>query len=172
MLALAVTYTLYVSGQAVVDAKGAAEAIGPVAGQLTYTLFATGLLAASFLGLTIVPLATAYVFTEFFGFERTLNASFVKGKVFYTFFILQIALGLVVALFPQINLFGLTLYADYLNGAMLPVIFYFLIKFSESKELMGERYISRGFSRWFLRIAAVVIAIAVVATTAGRIFIK
>lgn len=170
MIAVAVTYTIFVHGIRIEDAKQAALAIGPLAGHLAQSLFATGLLAASFLGLTIVPLATAYVFTEFFGYERTLNASFLKGRVFYTFFILQIALGLFVALFPKINLFGLTLYADYLNGAMLPVIFYFLIRFSEDKLIMGEKYISKGFSSWFLKISAVVITIAVFITFFGRLF--
>ena len=101
----------------------------------------------------------------------TLNASFGKGRGFYTFFILQIALGLAIALFPKINLFGLTLYADYLNGALIPVIFYFLIRFSEDKAIMGE-YTTKGFSSWFLKISAVVISCAIVATTFGRIFIK
>jgi Mn2+/Fe2+ NRAMP family transporter len=172
MIAVAVTYTLFAHNIVVTDAFSAARAIEPLAGALSSMLFATGLLAASFLGLTIVPLATAYVFTEFFGYERTLNASFGKGRVFYTFFISQIALGLVIALFPNINLFGLTLYADYLNGAMLPVIFYFLIKFSGDKAIMGEKYISKGFSMWFLKIFAVVISIAVVATFFGKLFIK
>lgn len=117
-----------------------------------------------------MPLATAYVFTELFGFERTLNASFIKGKVFYTFFILQIVVGLIVALFPKVNLFGVTLYADYLNGAMLPVIFYFLIRFSEDKEIMGEKYISKGFSKWFLWGSAIFITFAVITTFAGGIF--
>jgi Mn2+/Fe2+ NRAMP family transporter len=172
MIAIAVTYTLFINHTAVTDAAQAALAIGPVAGNFASGLFATGLLAASFLGLTIVPLATAYVFTEFFGYERTLNASFLKGKVFYSFFIIQILLGLVVALFPKINLFGLTLYADYLNGAMLPIIFFFLIRFSEDKEIMGEKYISKGFSSWFLKISAVFITLAVIATLFGKFFIK
>lgn len=172
MIAVAVTYTLFAHRIVVSDGFSAALAIKPLAGALSSTLFATGLLAASFLGLTIVPLATAYVFTEFFGYERTLNASFLKGRVFYTFFIIQIALGLSVALFPKINLFGLTLYADYLNGAMLPVIFYFLIKFSEDKLIMGEKYISKGFASWFLKISAVVITFAVIVSFVGKFIIK
>lgn len=172
MIAIAVTYTLFVNHKVVTDAASAALAVGPLAGNLTAGLFATGLLAASFLGLTIVPLATAYVFTELFGYERTLNASFLKGRVFYAFFIVQIFIGLIVALFPKINLFGLTLYADYLNGAMLPVVFYFLIRFSEDKLIMGERYITKGFSKWFLRLSAVCITFAVLATFFGRLLIQ
>lgn len=172
MIAIAVTYTLFAHHITVSDAQTAALAIKPLAGNLAYGLFAVGLLAASFLGLTVVPLATAYVFTEFFGYERTLDASFLKGRVFYAFFILQIVLGLFVALFPRINLFGLTLYADYLNGAMLPVIFYFLIKFSEDKEIMGEKYVSKGFSSWFLKAAAIFITFAVCVTFFGRFIFK
>lgn len=169
MIAAAVTYTLFVHGIGVNDAQEAALAIKPVAGALSSSLFAIGLLAASFLGLTVVPLATSYVFTEFFGYERTLNANFLKGKVFYLFFILQIALGLGVSLFPKINLFRLTIYADFFNGAMLPIIFYFLIRFSEDEQIMGKKYVSRGFSRWFLRLSALAITLAVMVSIFGKI---
>ncbi len=172
MMAIAVTYTLFANHTIISDAQTAALAIRPLAGNFSYILFAVGLLAASLLGLIIVPLATAYVFTELFGYERTLNASFGKGRVFYTFFILQIVLGLVVSLFPQINLFGLTIYANYLNGAILPVVFYFLIRFSENPEIMGETYISKGFPKWFLRGSAFFIAFAVIITFVGQFFIK
>ncbi|MCX6797232.1 MAG: divalent metal cation transporter [Candidatus Doudnabacteria bacterium] len=168
MIAVAVTYTLFVHGIKVVDGFSATVAIRPLAGNLAYMLFATGLFAASFLGLTIVPLATAYGFTEFFGYERTLNASFMKGKTFYIFFIIQILLGLVISLFPRVNLFKLTLYADFFNGAMLPVIFYFLIRFSEDAEIMGQAYVSKGFSKWFIRAASIVIGLAVAASFFGR----
>jgi Mn2+/Fe2+ NRAMP family transporter len=167
MIAIAVTYTLFVNNIHVTDGLSAAAAIKPLAGNLAYGLFAAGLLAASFLGLTIVPLATAYVFTEFFGYERTLNANFLKGKVFYGFFVVQILIGLIAALFPKVNLFGLTLYADFLNGAMLPVIFYFLIKFSENSEIMGK-YVSKGFSKFFLRASTAVIFVAVVVSFIGK----
>lgn len=171
MIAIAVTYTLFVNHIRVEDGFSAALAIKPLAGALSFGLFAAGLMAASFLGLAIVPLATAYVFTELFGYERSLNATFRKGRAFYAFFILQIVLGLAISLFPKVNLFRITLWANYLNGALLPVIFYFLIRFSEDISLMGERYISRGFSRWFLRASAAAITLAVIVSFAGG-FVK
>jgi Mn2+/Fe2+ NRAMP family transporter len=171
LIAIAVTYTLFRYGVQVTDGFSAANAIRPLAGNLAYLLFAVGLLAASFLGLTIVPLATAYVFTELFGFERTLDAGFEKGKVFYSIFIIQIVLGLLVALIPSINLFKITIYADFLNGAMLPFIFYFLIRFSEDITIMGE-YVVKGFQKVFIRAAVVVITIAVSASIIGKIIGK
>jgi hypothetical protein len=47
------------------------------------------------------------------------------------------------------------------------VIFYFLIRFSEDKAIMGE-FVSKGFAKWFLRVIAVVILIAVLSTFVGK----
>jgi len=168
MMAVAITYTLFVHGIKVTDGYTAALAIKPFVGEVAFLFFAIGLFGASILGLTIVPLATAYVFSEIFGYEGSLDASFSKGKLFYGFFIIQILIGLILALFPQTSLFKLTLYVDFLNGAMLPVIFYFLVKFSEDKEIMGK-YVISGFYRSLVRGSAVVISILVILTFFGKI---
>ncbi len=169
MMAIAVTYTLFNNNIKVLDGYSAALAMTPLAGKLSTLLFSLGLLGASILGLTIVPLATAYVFSEMFGFEGSLDADFKKGRLFYGFFIIQIALALIVALFPQTSLFKLTLYADFLNGAMLPIIFYFLIKFSGNQEIMGKFRVT-GLSRLVIITAAFVITCAVLITFIGKIF--
>ncbi|KKP59185.1 MAG: hypothetical protein UR54_C0031G0004 [Candidatus Roizmanbacteria bacterium GW2011_GWA2_34_18] len=169
MMAIAVTYTLFANHIKVADGYSAALSMTPIAGHLATVLFSVGLFSASILGLTIVPLATAYVFSEMFGFEGSLDADFKKGRLFYMFFIVQIVVALIITLFPQTSLFGLTLYADFLNAALLPIIFYFLISFSESTEIMGK-YASHGLASWFLRLSAIVITIAVVVTFAGKIF--
>ena len=169
MMAVAVTYTLFINNIRVTDGYSAALAMTPLAGKLSTLLFSFGLLGASILGLTIVPLATAYVFSEMFGFEGSLDADFRKGRLFYSFFIVQIVLALLITLFPQTSLFGLTLYVDFLNGAMLPIIFYFLIKFSGDEELMGK-YRVRGTSRVVIITAAIVITFAVLVTFIGKVF--
>ncbi len=168
MMALAVTYTLFVHNIKVDDGLKAALAIKPFAGDLAYIFFSLGLFGASILGLVIVPLATAYVFAEIFGYQGSLDLSFTKGKYFYGFFIIQLLIGLIAALFPQTSLFKLTLYVDFLNGAMLPIIFYFLLKFSEDKEIMGK-YVVSGASKIFVRGAAILITIAVVISFIGKL---
>ncbi len=168
MIAVAVSNTLFKSGVVVISGQQAAEALRPLAGNLASALFASGLFGASLLGLTIVPLATAYVFSELFGYEGSLDTNFKKGKLFYVFFSMQILIAMVIALFPSVSLFALTLYVDYLNGAILPLLFFFLIKFSEDKELMGK-YILKGFPRLFLRGSALVVTIAVLISFVGKI---
>lgn len=167
MIAVAVAQTLFARGIRVDDAADAARSLEPLAGQMASILFASGLFGASLLGLMVVPLATAYVFAEFFGYEGSLDADYKKGRLFYIFFAVQIILGLVATLLPQVNLFVLTLYVDFLNGAMLPVIFFFLIRFSEDPAIMGAHVLS-GFTSWFLRIAAVLITIAVLVSMYGK----
>lgn len=169
MIALSVTFTLFVNRIVVTDASSAALAMAPFAGAFASKLFAAGLLGASLFGLTIVPLATSYVFTELFGYERTLNSNFKTGRPFYIFFILQLFIGLSAALVPAINLFKLTLYADYLNGAMLPIIFYFLIRFSEDTAVMGPHVPGR-FVRIFVRFSLVAITLVVAVTMVGKLF--
>jgi len=169
MMAVAVTYTLFVHGIKVDDGFKAALAIKPFAGELAFVFFAFGLFGASLLGLTIVPLATAYVFSEIFGYQGSLDSSFTKGKLFYIFFILQILIGLLIALFPQTSLFKLTLYVDFLNGAMLPIIFYFLIKFSEDPKIMGK-HTSSGLTKILVRGAAIIISVMVIISFIGKIF--
>lgn len=169
MMAIAVTYTLFINQIKVGDGYSAALAMTPFAGQMSTLLFSFGLLGASILGLTIVPLATAYVFSEMFGFEGSLDADFKKGRLFYVFFIIQLVFALIIALFPQTSLFKLTLYADFLNGAMLPIIFFFLVKFSGDSEIMGK-YQVRGLSRIIIITASVLITLAVVVTFVGKIF--
>ncbi|HLD77036.1 MAG TPA: Nramp family divalent metal transporter [Rickettsiales bacterium] len=168
MIALAVTFTLFKYGIKADSAYTAALAIKPIASNFTAILFAVGLFGASLLGLVIVPMATSYVFGEMFGFGRSLNHSLGQGVGFYSFFIIQMVLGLIVVLFPSINLFELTLYADYLNGMMLPIIFYFLLKFSTDKELMGK-YVTAGISKALLTFAMIAIFISIIVTLGGKL---
>ncbi len=169
MIAVAVSETLFQHNIIASDGYVAALALRPLAGDLAQGLFAIGLFGASILGLTIVPLATAYVFSELFGYEGSLDIDFKKGRVFYLFFTIQIILAVLIALVPQIGLFKLTLYVDYLNGAMLPLIFYFLIIFSENVGMMGE-YASKGFAKYFLRTFAILVSIMVLVSFIGKIF--
>ncbi|MCS6956692.1 MAG: divalent metal cation transporter [Patescibacteria group bacterium] len=168
MMAAAVTYTLFVNGIREVDGFNAGLAMKPFVGNLAPFLFGVGLFGASILGLSIVPLATAYVFSEMFGYEGSLNADFKKGRLFYSFFIIQIVIAVLIALIPKVNLFDLTFYVDYLNGAMLPIIFYFLIKFSEDEEVMGQ-YRYRGWRSIMVKMSAILIGIGVIAIFLGKL---
>lgn len=135
---VAVAATVFAHNIQIQGAAEAALAIKPFAGDLAGVMFGAGLIIAGFIGAAIVPLATAYAFSEFFGYEGSLDVSFSKSRLFYGFFIVQVLLGVAAISFPNFALFKFTLYADFVNGLFLPVIFFFLYKFANDREIMGK----------------------------------
>lgn len=166
---VAVIATIYVHNLSIESATDAAVAIRPFAGQLASILFGIGLLIAGFLGCAIVPLATAYAFSEFFGYEGSLDVDVKRSRLFYGFFVFQILLGMAIILLPSVSLFKITLYADFFNGIMLPVIFFFLYKIANNEELMGK-YKNKRFHNILLISSAVIISFAALIGAFGKIF--
>lgn len=166
---VAVAATIFVHGQTIKSATDAAVAIKPFAGDLAGTLFGMGLLIAGFIGAAIVPLATAYAFSEFFGFEGSLDINYTKSKLFYGFFMFQVILGMIAVMLPQISLFKITLYADFLNGIFLPIIFYFLYQFANDEELMGK-YKNTKVKNFLLITSGLVITAAALVGGFGELF--
>jgi NRAMP (natural resistance-associated macrophage protein)-like metal ion transporter len=166
---VAVIATVYVNGQQITGAADAAVAIKPFAGEMAGALFGVGLLIAGFLGCAIVPLATAYAFSEFFGYEGSLDVDFKRSRLFYGFFLVQILLGLIIILLPNVSLFSITLVADFMNGVMLPVIFYFLYRLTNNVELLGK-YTNNRLQNVLLIGSGIVISFGVIIGFIGKIF--
>lgn len=166
---IAVAATIFANGIPVETASDAARAMQPLAGTFASSLFGFGLLIAGFLGCAIVPLATAYAFSEFFGYQGTLNDGFKQSKLFYGFFIIQIVLGTIIIFIPSISLFNITLIADFFNGMMLPVIFFFLYKIANNEELMGQ-YKNTKLKNILLICSGIVICIGTALGGFGKLF--
>ena len=77
---IACASTLYKNGIHILTAKDAALALGPLAGKYAQLLFAIGLLNASLFAAAILPLSTAYLVCEAFGWESSLAEMFQKQK--------------------------------------------------------------------------------------------
>lgn len=166
---VAVIATIFKFNLNIESAADAAIAIKPFAGPLASILFGFGLLIAGFLGCAIVPLATAYAFSEMFGYEGSLDTDLKKSKFFYGFFLFQIVLGTIVILSPNVSLFKITLIADFLNGIMLPVLFFFLYRLSNNGELMGS-YKNNKFQNILLVSSGIIITIAASLGGIGKLF--
>ncbi len=164
---VAVVATVFKNNIPIQGAADAALALRPFAGQLATIFFGVGLLIAGFLGCAIVPLATAYAYSEIFGYEGSLDTDFKKSRLFYTFFLVQIILGTIVVFLPQISLFKITLYADFFNGLMLPIIFYFLYQFANNEQLMG-RYKNSKLQNFLLVSSGVIITFAAILGGVGE----
>ena len=78
-IVLACAATLYQEGIVVDSAEHAAMALEPFLGSAAEYLFGLGLLSVSVLAAGVLPLATAYVVCEAFGFESGLDSSLQRG---------------------------------------------------------------------------------------------
>jgi Mn2+/Fe2+ NRAMP family transporter len=156
---VATAATLYTHGIQLQSGEQAALAIKPFAGELASELFAVGILAAAFMGLVIVPLSTAYAFSEFFGLSGSLDSDFQKSKTFYILFIAQLGIATLLTLIPGISLFHMAIATQTLNAMMLPLVFNYLIRLTNSKSVMGE-HANNLFQKYFAVACTIVIIIA------------
>jgi len=130
--------TLYVAGISVETAEQAAQVLAPLAGGAARVLFSAGLLGASLLALSVLPLSTTYAFCEAFGFERGLNRRFNEAPVFYGIYAGIIAISVVIVLIPGIPLFPLMWLSQTANAIFLPVLLVLVLKLSNNEQLMGQ----------------------------------
>ena len=166
---VATAATLFVHKIPLVSGEQAALAIEPFAGRLAGVLFAVGILNAGFMGLVIVSLSTAYAFAEFFGLSGSLNDTFKESKTFYMLFIVQLVVALLVSILPNVRLFELAVLTQTINAVSLPVVFYYLIKLTSDKELMGE-FANNKFQLYFSIICTVIILMASFFTVGTAVF--
>ena len=130
--------TLFKAGIVVTAAEEAALALAPFAGEGSSILFAVGLLGASLLAVSVLPLSTTYAFCEAFGFERGLNHSFKEAKAFYLIFGFIILLGMAFALIPSIPLFDLMILSQTINAILLPLILVLFLIIANDRSIMGK----------------------------------
>ena len=77
--------TLHENGIKIEEAKDAALALKPLAGNFASQVFAFGLFVASVFSATILPLATAFYVCEAFGFEAGIDKKWDDAPEFYIF---------------------------------------------------------------------------------------
>lgn len=134
---------LYPAGIAIQGAEDAAAALAPLAGPYAELLFAIGLLSASVLAAAVLPLTAAYAVCEAFGWESGLDRSWSEAPLFnglYTFVILASA---AVILVPGLDLIGIMLLSQVINGVLLPFLLIFMMVIINDRRIMGRHVNTR-----------------------------
>jgi Mn2+/Fe2+ NRAMP family transporter len=140
--------TLYVHGyHNISDAKDAAQALRPLAGDFAYILFAVGLFNASLFAASILPLSTAYTVCEGLGFESGVGKKFSEAPVFYWLYTILIIAGAGVILVPNLPLVKISILSQVVNGVAVPPVLVFMLLLVNKKELMGE-YVNSRLYNW------------------------
>ena len=131
--------TLHRKGIQVASAADAARALQPLAGNYAEALFAVGLLGASMLAAGVLPLATAYSVSEALGFEKGVSRSFREAPIFLGIFTFLVAVGAAIAVLPNLPLIKVLLVTQVINGLLLPVVLFAVLRLINDKELMGAQ---------------------------------
>ncbi|HEX8706914.1 MAG TPA: Nramp family divalent metal transporter [Pyrinomonadaceae bacterium] len=124
--------------QHIESAADAARALEPLAGRYAGLLFAVGLFGASMLAAGVLPLATAYSISEALGFEKGVSRSFREAPIFLGIFTFLVAVGALVAMIPGLPLIRVLLVTQVINGLLLPVILFAILRLVNDEEVMGE----------------------------------
>jgi len=135
---IATAATLYPKGILVTSANDAAQALEPIAGPYAKVLFGLGLLGASLLAAGVLPLSTTYVMSEAFGFERGVSRTWEEAPIFMGLFTGLVLLGAVLALIPGLPLIRVLVGVYVLNGLLLPIELFAMLRLVNDRELMGE----------------------------------
>jgi Mn2+/Fe2+ NRAMP family transporter len=162
--------TLYVHGyHNIADAKDAAQALRPLAGDYAYILFAVGLFNASLFAASILPLSTAYTVCEGLGFESGVGKRFSEAPVFYWLYTILIVAGAGVILIPNLPLVKISILSQVVNGIAVPPVLIFMLLLVNKKELMGEYVNSRTYNviAWITTVVMIVLSIALFWTLRG-----
>jgi Mn2+/Fe2+ NRAMP family transporter len=137
-IVIACAATIFAHGLRIETAKDAALALRPLAGPYASALFALGLLNASFFTAAILPLSTAYVFCEAFGWESGVDRGLKEAPIFFGIYTAIIVLGAGVILLPIKSLVQVILASQTLNGLLLPIILIVMLRLINDRRLMGR----------------------------------
>ncbi|HEY7213347.1 MAG TPA: Nramp family divalent metal transporter [Thermoanaerobaculia bacterium] len=164
---VATAATLHPRGIAVDTAADAARALEPVAGPYAGVLFGLGLLGASLLAAGVLPLATTYMLSEALGFERGVSRSWSEAPIFMGILTGLIVLGAAVALVPGLPLIPVLIGVYVLNGLLLPVELFAILRLVNDRELMGPHVNGPVYNAaaWAIGIGVSVLSLALIVMT-------
>ncbi len=115
----------------------AAKGLEPLAGKLSYLLFAVGVIGTGFLAIPVLSGSLSYILSETFGWKSGLDKKYYQAKPFYIVIIISLLLGL------AINYLGISpvqalIYTAILYGITSPVLIAIVLHISNNKKVMGE----------------------------------
>lgn len=129
--------TLHQAGiSTITSAQQAAEALRPVAGSLTFFLFALGILGTGLLAIPVLAGSAAYALSEVFGWREGLGKTFRQAPAFYITITAAIVVGALVTL-THVSAIQFLITAAVLNGLLAPVMLFFMLRLADRPDVVG-----------------------------------
>jgi Mn2+/Fe2+ NRAMP family transporter len=136
---LATAATLHASGQTdIQSATDAAQALRPLAGDLSTLLFAVGLIGGGVLAIPILSGSAAYAVSEIFGWTLGLDRPPGRAKQFYAVIAAATLIGAGIN-YIGVNPIDALVIAAVVNGLVAPLLLILIMVISNNRSIMGER---------------------------------
>lgn len=119
------------------SASQAAEALRPFAGDVTYFLFAIGIIGTGLLAIPVQAGSSSYALAESMGWKEGLYRNLDQAKAFYGIIIISMLVGLGIN-FLGIDPIKALIYAAIFNAIIAPVILLFIVLISSNRKFMGK----------------------------------
>ena len=118
------------------SAAQAAEALRPFAGNVTYWLFAIGIIGTGLLALPVLAGSASYAVAETFKWKEGLYRKFKQAHAFYAILIISMLIGLAIN-FIGLNPIKVLIWSAVANGIVAPVVLALIVLISSNKKIMG-----------------------------------
>jgi Mn2+/Fe2+ NRAMP family transporter len=159
--------TLHRDGLTITDAADAAVALQPLAGEAAARLFAVGLIGASILAASILPLSTAYSVCEYAGLEAAIDDPYREARTFYLTYGIITLIGTALVLAPNAPLVTILVGTQVLNAVLLIPLLVAMVGLARDRDLMGGFASGRtGTLVYGLTTAVVVVCVVTLGLTA------
>lgn len=145
-IAVACAATLATAGLYIEDARDAAQALRPLAGDYASLLFGIGLAGAGLLAAAIVPLATAYSLAEAFGKAGNLDDAARADRLFYGSFVVLVGSAATIVSLPNLPLLPLIYFSQLVNAVLLAPHLVLLVLLNRDARIVGDHNILS--ARW------------------------
>jgi NRAMP (natural resistance-associated macrophage protein)-like metal ion transporter len=125
----------------------AAEALRPLAGDLSYLLFSLGVLGTGMLAIPVLSGSLSYMISEAFDWDEGLDKKFFEAKGFYLVMVLSILAALLI------NYTGLSpvralIVTAIVYGATSPLLILLILLISNNRKIMGN-HVNGPWSNFF-----------------------
>jgi NRAMP (natural resistance-associated macrophage protein)-like metal ion transporter len=115
----------------------AAGALKPLTGEISYALFAIGVIGTGFLAIPVLAGSLSYLFAEAFGMQEGLSKKFHQAKGFYGVLIFSMIIALLIPALGYSPVQTL-IYAAVLYGITAPVLIAIILHIANNKKIMGK----------------------------------
>lgn len=115
----------------------AAQALKPLAGNLSYVLFAIGVIGTGLLAIPVLAGSLSYILAETFNWKEGLDKKFHEAKGFYITVIISLLIGLFIN-FTKITAFDALFITAIVYGITAPVLIAVILHICNNRKIMGR----------------------------------